>query len=222
MRFSAPLAGLALSLILVAPALAQNLAGPPEPQRDGDPRMWAPQGADPGEPGFEHHGHRNGGAHEKACYAQVRTPAVFGPPPTGPEYVWRQAPAPPGAPGPVWCLTVQPFPAGPVMTAPARLGWIRVLCADDATPERVFQLQRRLHARGLYRGEIDGRYDERTAGAVIAFQRERHISHHGYLSYETLQALEGPPPPPRWALYGRAPTTFERGYLTWPGKTNYW
>ena len=105
-----------------------------------------------------------------------------------------------------------------MQVAPARLGWVRVLCADDATPERVSHLQRRLHARGLYRGEIDGRYDDRTADAVIAFQQARHIEHRGYLSYETLSALEGPPEP----IYWRAPTTFERGYLEWPGKSHYW
>ncbi len=214
MRFLFPLAAVALSAVIATPVLAQDLAGAPE-GRFSSPQ---PGGGDAPAPwGLERH---HGRAHDKACYAQVRTSATYGPPPTGPEYIWREAPAPPGAPGPVWCLTVQPFPAGPVMTAPARLGWIRVLCADDATPERVSRLQRRLHERGLYRGEIDGRYDEDTAGAVLAFQHERHIAHRGYLSYETMSALEGPPP--RRFYGGPAPTTFERGYLTWPGKSNYW
>ncbi len=205
---AAKLVGIALCALVAAPAFAQDLAGAPEGPDGaygGVPRTWSPR---------PHHprGHANG----RECYAQVRT-AAYAPPPTGPEYVWRQAPAPPGAPGPVWCLTVQPFPSQPA--PPARLGWIRVLCADDATPERVSRLQRGLHARGLYRGEIDGRYDEQTADAVIAFQHERHIEHRGYLSYETLGALEGPPPPP---VYWRPRTSFERGYLEWPGKSHYW
>ncbi len=218
---AAKLLGFALCAVVAAPAFAQHLAGAPEagpeamqagpsgasPSYGGDPRTWSP-----------HTRHARSHAGGRACYAQVRTPAAYAPPPSGPEYVWRQAPAPPGAPGPVWCLTVQPFPDQPVQVAPARLGWIRVLCADDATPERVSRLQRGLHARGLYRGEIDGRYDEQTADAVIAFQHERHIEHRGYLSYETLGALEAPPPP----VYWRPRTAFERGYLEWPGKSHYW
>ena len=222
MPLFAKLLGFALCAVVAAPAFAQELAGAPESGPDA-PRGWSSASAQPyGEDrsGWERHGRRErarGGGRE--CYAQVRTPAAYAPPPTGPEYVWRQAPAPPGAPGPVWCLTVQPFPSQPVQVAPARLGWIRVLCADDATPERVSRLQQGLHARGLYRGEIDGRYDEQTADAVIAFQHERHIEHRGYLSYETLGALEAPPPPP---VYWRPRTSFDRGYLEWPGKSHYW
>ena len=221
MSLSAKLLGVALCAIVAAPAFAQELAGAPTTDADTMRSGYAAAPPAYGEDGpsrerSERRGHARGGGRE--CYAQVRTPAAYAPPPTGPQYVWRQAPAPPGAPGPVWCLTVQPFPNRPVQVAPARLGWIRVLCADDATPERVSRLQRGLHARGLYRGEIDGRYDEQTADAVIAFQHARHIEHRGYLSYETLTALEAPLPPVFW----RRPTTFERGYLDWPGKSRYW
>ena len=205
--------GLALAALLAAPlvASAQPLGGAPEPQAYGN--NSGPWGG--GEPAPRH---RHGGE----CYAQVRYPASYAPPPTGPEYIWTQAPAPPGAPGPVWCLPVQPFPNQPVQVAPARLGWVRVLCADDVTPERVSRLQRRLHARGLYRGEIDGRYDEQTQGAVVAFQRESHIEHRGYLSYETVAALDAPAPPPPVVVYRRHRTTAERGYVYWPGKSQYW
>ena len=221
MSISAKMLGVALCALAAAPAFAQELAGAPDAGPPGGSGWSAPAPQPYGEAGPSWGPHaRRGHAHDggRECYAQVRTPAAYAPPPTGPEYVWRQAPAPPGAPGPVWCLTVQPFPNQAVQVAPARLGWIRVLCADDATPERVSRLQRGLHERGLYRGEIDGRYDEQTADAVIAFQHERHIEHRGYLSYETLGALEGPPPP----VYWRRPTTFERGYLEWPGKSHYW
>ena len=223
MPLSAKLLGVALCAVIAAPAFAQELAGAPASEGmgagDGSAPSQAPRFQVPSEEthGWRGHARAHGGGRE--CYAQVRTPAAYAPPPSGPEYVWRQAPAPPGAPGPVWCLTVQPFPNQAVQVAPARLGWIRVLCADDATPERVSRLQRGLHARGLYRGEIDGRYDEQTADAVIAFQHERHIEHRGYLSYETLGALEGPPPPP---VYWRRSTSFDRGYLEWPGKAHYW
>lgn len=212
---------LALAAVLAAPvaASAQALAGAPDasiggpprwsaeppPSVGGDPRSWSPTGR-----------RRHGGGE---CYAQVRYPASYAPPPSGPEYVWTEAPAPPGAPGPVWCLTVRPFPNRPVEVAPARLGWVRVLCADEVTPARVSHLQRRLHERGLYRGEIDGRYDEETESAVAAFQRESHIEHRGYLSYQTMAAIEAPPP---LVVYPRTPTAFERGYVSWPGESRYW
>jgi hypothetical protein len=193
-----------LSTAMAAPAVAQPLAGAPEPAAYAAP---APPQQPPGP--------RDG----RECWAQVREPARYAPPPTGPEYVWTQAPAPPGAPGPVWCLTVRPMQGAPVMIAPERMGWIRVLCADDVTPARVEHLQRGLYQQGFYRGGFDGRYDAATASAVAAFQGARHIHHRGYLSYETFEAVEAPPPR---VIYLRRPTTFERGYLTWPGKSRYW
>ncbi len=213
--FVAVLAGLAP---LAGSADAQDLAGAPQGYAS---QAYVPQAYADDERGPPvRHGHRHGGVGE--CYAQVRYAPTYAPPPTGPEYVWRQAPAPPGAPGPVWCLTVQPFPNQPVQVSPARLGWVRVLCADDQTPERIARVQRGLSGRGLYRGEIDGRYDEQTAGAVAAFQRERHIEDRGYLSYETLSALDVPPPPAPIVVFRRRPTTFERGYVAWPSETRYW
>ena len=212
---------LALAALMAAPiatsAQAQDLAGAPrnDVQSGYSSRAYAEDLASPTGRGERRH------REARECYAQVRYPATYAPPPTGPEYIWRQAPAPPGAPGPVWCLTVQPFPNQPVQVAPARLGWVRVLCADEQTPDRIARLQRRLHEEGLYRGEVDGRYDERTAGAVAAFQQERHIEHRGYLSYETLSALDAPRPPPV-VIYRRKPTTFDRGYVAWPGESRYW
>jgi hypothetical protein len=152
------------------------------------------------------------------CYAKVKFGAQYAPPPTGPEYVWTQAPGPPGSPGPIWCLTVQPLPQRPVMISPERYGWVRVLCSTDATPDRISTVQRRLYDRGMYRGAIDGRYDAQTAYAVRRFQSERHIEDRGYLSYQTLSALEVPPPRP---VYWRRPTTFDTGVLDWPGKTRF-
>lgn len=219
------LSGLALLALSAAPAVAwaQELAGAPEGAPIGGPPRWGEGAAGPigGDPrGWSPTGRRRP-ASGGECYAQVRYPASYAPPPSGPEYVWTQAPAPPGAPGPVWCLTVTRFPDRPVQVAPARLGWVRVLCADEVTPARVSRLQRRLHERGLYRGEIDGRFDARTEEAVVAFQSERHIEHRGYLSYETVAALDLPPPPPV-VIYRPAPTTFERGYVSWDGKSRYW
>jgi hypothetical protein len=218
---------LALSLASPLAAVAQPLAGAPQvydtpPGYDDAPGYAAPDRAS-ARHGRHHHWRdarvEEAEAHPKACYARVHVPASYGPPPTGPEYVWRQAPAPPGAPGPVWCLTVQPLPQQPVMIAPERMGWIRVLCADQVTPDRVALMQRRLSEQGLYRGGFDGRYDVATAQAVGRFQQERGIDHGGYLSYQTWGAIAAlPPPAPPPAAYWRRPTTFDTGVLSWSGK----
>jgi hypothetical protein len=188
-------------------------------QHERGRQAWAPQPRPHGhgeQIGFDSPRARHGGE----CYAKVKFGAQYAAPPTGPEYVWTQAPGPPGSPGPIWCLTVQSLPQHPVLISPERYGWVRVLCDADATPGRISNLQRRLSERGEYRGAIDGRYDEQTAYAVRRFQSERHIEDRGYLSYQTLSALEVAPPSPQ-PIYWRRPTTFETGVLDWPGKTRF-
>jgi len=122
------------------------------------------------------------------CYARVRAPDAA-PPPALQGAHWVMTPGPYGSPGPIWCL----IPTGPA-PAPAaaieRYGWIRVLCDQDATPDRIREVQRRLHERGYYRGGFSGRYDAATAAAVTRFQSGARIEHGGYLSLETLQALD--------------------------------
>jgi hypothetical protein len=207
------------AVALQAPAaFAQQLAG--APQVYDSPPGYAGSGYGDEGPAPSRHGRHAERAHPQECYAKVRVAATYAPPATGPEYVWRQAPAPPGAPGPVWCLTVQPMPSQPVMVSPERLGWIRVLCADEVTPERVSTVQRRLYREGLYQGGIDGRYDAATAQALARFQRERHIDHGGYFSYQTWGAIEAlPPAPPPRVVQWRRPTTFDTGVLDWSGKS---
>ncbi|MEO6339311.1 MAG: peptidoglycan-binding domain-containing protein [Caulobacteraceae bacterium] len=136
------------------------------------------------------------------CYAKVRYEAEpVGPPPVALGAQWVQTPGPPGSPGPIWCLV----PTGPqaVQAPPAlRFGWIRVLCDGDITEDRVRHLQHRLHDHGVYRGEFNGAYDSGTAAAVGEFQQRSHLAHGGYLSLDTVDALESPPeayrpaPPP--------------------------
>jgi peptidoglycan hydrolase-like protein with peptidoglycan-binding domain len=124
------------------------------------------------------------------CYARVRVPG--GPiqgPPTLQGAQWVMAPGPPGAPGPIWCLV--PTGPAPVAFEPDRYGFIRVLCEDDLTGARVSGIQRQLYQRGYYRGPFSGRYDAATAAAVAQFQSGANIAHGGYMSFETVQALEG-------------------------------
>ena len=185
----------ALPLVLGACATAEGPGGPdlayaqepppPPPPEYAPPAMRQeilaelPQDAPPGD-----------------CYARVIIPGqpVLAPP-QAPGAAWVLNPGPPGSPGPIWCLVpTGPGPAQVVLT-PERDGWIRVLCDVDATPPRIERWQKRLHKEGYYRGAPNGRYDGATADAVGRFQRERHIEHGGYLSLDTVGALEGPPPP---------------------------
>jgi hypothetical protein len=141
------------------------------------------------------------------CYARVKVP---GGPVQGPPQMqgaqWIQMAGPPGSPGPIWCLV--PTGPAPVAWEPDRYGFIRVLCDDDITHSRVSGLQQKLHQRGYYRGAVSGQYDSATAAAVAQFQSSARIAHGGYLSVETLQALEGG--------YGQAP-----GYAQSPVHAQY-
>ena len=124
------------------------------------------------------------------CFAHVVVPGqpVVAPPVTAGAQ-WVLNPGPPGSPGPIWCL--EPVAAAvAVAPPPAQYGWIRVLCDRDATPERIGRIQHSLYERGYYRGAFNGRYDEATATAVAQFQASAHIAHGGYLSIQTIDALD--------------------------------
>ncbi|OYX35551.1 MAG: hypothetical protein B7Y99_03305 [Caulobacterales bacterium 32-69-10] len=152
------------------------------------------------------------------CYARVTVPGQpAGPPPMTMGAQWVLNPGPPGSPGPIWCLV--PTGPTPVAVAPTieRTGWIRVLCDTDATPARIRGVQQRLHERGYYRGEMNGRYDQTTASAVGQFQSSQHIGHGGYLSLQTLDVLGmqdgyGPAPIPG-PVYGQGYSqSYSQGY----------
>ena len=138
--------------------------------------------------------------------------------------VWVMTPGRPGMPGPIFCLVpTAPIPQAPI-ESPARYGWIRVLCDADTTPERVGRIQHALADRGYYRGEVSGRYDRATVEAVTRFQSTAHIDHGGYLSLDTVQALEAPPAyPPAYApapvvAYGYQ-SGYQSGYQAGPAYT---
>jgi hypothetical protein len=131
-----------------------------------------------------------GAGHAKECYAKVKFGAQYSlEPPAGPHYSWRQEPGPPGSPGPIWCLVLDPSAPQRVMISPERYGWVRILCDTEATSALIVNVQRQLYAAGVYRGPFDGRYDSNTMAAVARFQAQRHIEDRGYLSYATLTAL---------------------------------
>lgn len=122
------------------------------------------------------------------CYARVKAPARVSPPTPGHGH-WILSPPPPGAPGPLWCLVIEPGAPAQVI-APEHFGWIRVLCDGDQTPVRISGIQRRLHEAGVYSGAVSGHYDDATAAAVARYQESRHIDHGGYLSMTTVESIE--------------------------------
>ena len=127
------------------------------------------------------------------CYAKVVVPGRRDtglPLPQGAR--WVQTPGPPGSPGPIWCL-IPADPVQPVVFQPERYGFIRVLCDTDITRDRVDTIQRKLHDHGYYAGAYTGQYDAVTAQSVARFQSAQHIAHGGYLSVETVRAIEAPP-----------------------------
>lgn len=121
------------------------------------------------------------------CYARVKV--IADAPPPGGHAVWRQNPGLPGSMGPTWCLVLEDGQAPPP-PPPERFGWVKVLCDTDATPERVRHIQSKLHAHGDYQGAESGQYDQATADAVARFQQKQHIDHGGYLSLQTVEAIE--------------------------------
>lgn len=124
------------------------------------------------------------------CYARVRVPGEpIEAPPVATGARWVMTPGPYGSPGPIWCLVPTGFQAqAPIPTM--REGWIRVLCEQDATEDRIRGVQRRLHERGYYDGPMSGDYDAGTRAAVGRFQDEARLDHGGYLSLDTLDALD--------------------------------
>lgn len=134
------------------------------------------------------------------CFAKVVVPGqpVYGPP-SGPHLKWVQSPPPPGAVGPVWCQVWDQGYEPTVTYTPERYGWIRVICDHDATPDKIGHIQRRLHDWGVYQGGYDGKYDAATSAAVARFQETRGIKHGGYLSYQTMEALDAAPSQPEAA-----------------------
>jgi hypothetical protein len=130
------------------------------------------------------------------CYAKVVVPGRrIGPPPVQPRAVWVQTPPGPGQVSSTWCIYYLPgAPTGPAPMTPERYGWIRVICDKDATEEKIRHVQRRLHVWGAYDGAYDGHFDDATAQGVARFQHQRHIEHAGYLSIETVSALDAAPP----------------------------
>lgn len=100
-------------------------------------------------------------------------------------------PPPPQAPPPA-ALLEAPGPSK-TPTLPALVPPPQVQVEERTTPSRPLtwrEAQRVLEARGYFRGEVDGRYDENTKAAVARFQREQGLTEDSLLGPETIRAIQ--------------------------------
>ncbi len=80
--------------------------------------------------------------------------------------------------------------AGRVMIAPERYDWIKVLCKTNATPAAISGVQTHLQQLGYYNGQLDGNLGLSTENAIRDYQHAVGIPHGGYLSLDTMDALQ--------------------------------
>lgn len=121
-----------------------------------------------------------------ACYARGVTPAILE---TVTERV-EEAPAVLNPDGtvrePAWFRTR----TSTRIVRERLVNWFETPCdLRDQDPDFVMQVQRALQARGLYAGEVHGRYDATTRQAVAAYQTENGLVESGTLSLEAAQRL---------------------------------
>ncbi|MEM5475889.1 peptidoglycan-binding domain-containing protein [Pacificibacter sp. AS14] len=53
--------------------------------------------------------------------------------------------------------------------------WFETLCAEALTPQLVASVQRALAARGIYDGQVNGKFDRATRRAVAAYQKSEGL-----------------------------------------------
>ena len=66
--------------------------------------------------------------------------------------------------------------------------WFETPCATEMTPEFIASVQRALSARGLYRGPVTGRMDNRTRAAIRRYQEPEGLD-SGTLSLASARSL---------------------------------
>lgn len=68
--------------------------------------------------------------------------------------------------------------------------WEEVLCEQEMTDCRIFEIQRSLTRGGYNPGPIDGVVGKQTMAAVKAFQKDFNLTVADYLTVETVNALD--------------------------------
>jgi len=68
--------------------------------------------------------------------------------------------------------------------------WEEILCEQEMTDCRIFEIQRSLTRGGYNPGPIDGVIGQQTMAAVKAFQKDFNLTVADYLTVETVNALD--------------------------------
>ena len=67
--------------------------------------------------------------------------------------------------------------------------WSRILCKTNATPSKVYAVQKALKLSGFNPGRLDGQFGKDTSNAIKRFQKQQRLAQGG-LTLETLKALK--------------------------------
>lgn len=78
-----------------------------------------------------------------------------------------------------------------VLVRDAVVDWKRVLCENNATPEKITEIQNALKTAGFDPGRNDGQADAKTFDALHEFQKSKNLPQDTdkYINIETVQAL---------------------------------
>ena len=80
-----------------------------------------------------------------------------------------------------------------VLASQGQEEWHQILCAANATPAKVTEIQTALKTAGFDPGPIDGNLNAQTMEAVAAYQKAKDLPVDGYLNMVTVKALGIPP-----------------------------
>lgn len=146
----------------------------------------APPAEEPPEPGVLA-ATKNGpsGAPEGTCWGKTVSPAVI-------ETVTKQVEVKPAVINPdgtVGALPVYRDESKQQIVVARRDNWFETPCPEALTPEFIATLQRALHARGSFAGEITSQLDTPTLNAIQAFQNANGGPDSSVLTLETARTL---------------------------------
>lgn len=115
------------------------------------------------------------------CYASVVFPAEY-----KTVAVVKPVEVPKGENLPVLYQTV----TEKVKVTDEQTRWEEILCEQEMTDCRIFEIQRSLTRGGYNPGPIDGVIGQQTMAAVKAFQKDFNLTVADYLTVETVNALD--------------------------------
>jgi len=75
-----------------------------------------------------------------------------------------------------------------VMVEPERAEYAQILCEQNATPQKIMQVESALKSRG-YPVNVDGQIDKDLTSSVYAFQQDSDLLPTGLMTVETVEKL---------------------------------